>query len=264
MEEAQVTVKDVVEQAAPQGAVVETQVDMPQVNVEVPDSDPATAKRSALAAFASSLLCPLTKEDFYDTDRLSKLVLPDATTKKVDIHLLNVRKLIKYIDCGGRMIQRKELEKQQPDLFCSEEMTTELLKEAANDDVTRSDTCMFPGIIALSYAWNEVDNPDPDGQRSAAGTRTPCCRGGARWVTRVCVPACAELQALLPVLAWYLSERAFRRKKSDSLSRGMGRGTHEAGIFIVCCLCYSNQSCVIRTKLQGSCLLTLTTFLCLC
>ena len=61
---------------------------------------------------ASGLLAPLAASDYEDTRRLAALFLPTATA---DIRLLNARKLVEYIDGGGCMKIRQELEAERPE-----------------------------------------------------------------------------------------------------------------------------------------------------
>lgn len=59
------------------------------------------------------------------------------------------------------MKRRQELEAENPDLFCSEEMTKKLLLDL-DKRPSRKDLVFFPGIVTLSYAWLDANHPDPN------------------------------------------------------------------------------------------------------
>jgi hypothetical protein len=151
---------------------------------------------------------PLESHHFHKADRLGALVLPsqgmlvlppdsratgdvaflsltgkNLTTEAADIRLLSARKLIEHIDDGGRMERRQALEEAGTDIFLDTEELTLLLPEVETRDHNR---CTFSGIVALSYAWVTPEDPDPDR---------------------------AQLTALLPVLAWFMCERARRKSR---------------------------------------------------
>ena len=77
---------------------------------------PNPARQAGLterAREAADLTEPLVAAHFHGQGRLAALVLGpagDATTAGADIRLLSARKLVKYIDGGGRLAIRQTLE----------------------------------------------------------------------------------------------------------------------------------------------------------
>ena len=130
-----------------------------------PKSEPAEDSRKRRATLDAA--APLLAHHFRGPDRLGALVLApsaDASTAGADIRLLSARKLVEYIDGGGRMEIRQALEAKGADVFLDAETTRKLLPELETKDSKR---CTFPGVAALSYAWERADNPDPEGKQLA-------------------------------------------------------------------------------------------------
>ena len=153
---------------------------------------------------------PLAAPHFRHGRRIAALVLPataEPTTASADIRLLSARKLIAYIDGGGRMAIRQSLEDGWHRRLlrrCDGAGTT----SRARDEGRQKRRCTCWGVVALSYAW--VTPADPDPER-------------------------AQLLGLRPVLLWWMCERA-RRKLGGY--RGLCRRpdatiqTPDFGIFI--------------------------------
>ena len=129
-------------------------------------------------------------EHFHHTRRLQILLLPQESqqdaaaagrvrAKPADIRLLSARKLISYIDGGGRMVIRQRLEAERPDIFLKARTVLALMPELERA------AAQFPSVVSLSYAW--VSPADPDPER-------------------------AQLLALRNLLVWYLCERARQRR----------------------------------------------------
>ena len=141
----------------------------------------------------ASLDQPLSPVHFKTVNRLRLLLLPQGKNSAADIRLVSARKLVAYIDSGGRMLRRQQLEKEQPELFVDESTLRGMLPELESTRfatapektlLTDPGMCIFSPMCVLSYAWVSIDDPDPDG---------------------------AQLQQLRPVLVWYLCERARRK-----------------------------------------------------
>ena len=158
--------------------------------------------RLDLDEFAASLVAeqveqPLRAPHFREQGRLTLLVLggaaggdstaSGATTAGADIRLLSARKLVKHIDGGGKMQIRQVIEAAGTDVFLDAATVRGLLPELETKDLG---SCTFSGVVALSYAW--VTPADPDPQR-------------------------AQLQALRPVLVWWMCERARRKLGTKAL-----------------------------------------------
>ena len=126
----------------------------------------------------------------------------DATTAGADIRLLSARKLVAYIDGGGKMAIRQALEAAGKDVFLDAATVRGLMPELETKDDGR---CTFSGVVALSYAWVTPENPDP--QR-------------------------AQLQALRPVLVWWMCERARRKTVKYSGQADATMQTADFGVFI--------------------------------
>ena len=144
------------------------------------------------------LLAPMLASDFHSRHRLSALVMPlkhpiSAAPEAPDIRLLSARKLIRYIDDGGRMRRRQQLEADGADLFLDEGTVRLILPEL---ETTHTYKPTWPGVTALSYAWVRTNDPDPDRK---------------------------QLLQLRPVLVYYLCERARRR---------LGNEVTDFGVFI--------------------------------
>ena len=149
---------------------------------------------------------PLMAPHFRGQGRLALLVLGpaagDATTAGADIRLLSARKLVAHIDGGGKMEIRQALEAAGTDVFLDAATVRGLLPELEKKDRYR---CTFSGVAALSYAW--VTPADPDPQR-------------------------AQLQALRPVLVWWMCERARRKRGYDIGEPDATIQTADFGVFI--------------------------------
>ena len=127
---------------------------------------------------------PLLMPHFHKQDRVAALVLPrsvEETTTSADIRLLSARKLVAYIDGGGRMSIRQKLEAAGTDLYVDAATVRKLLPELETKD---DECCTFSSVVALSYAW--VTPADPDPER-------------------------AQLLQLRNVLVWWICERARRK-----------------------------------------------------
>jgi len=72
------------------------------------------------------------------------------------MRLLDARKLIAYIDGGGIMQRRQELEAQGIDVFADGEAVRGTMAQSKG---------RFAGMIAVSYAWIRIDQPDPEGEQ---------------------------------------------------------------------------------------------------
>ena len=165
----------------------------------------------AAALVAEQVEQPLQASHFREQGRLTLLVLgtaggdstaSGATTAGADIRLLSAHKLIAHIDDGGQMVARQKLEATATDVFADAATVRAVLKELETRDDKR---CTFSGVTALSYAWVRLKDPDP--QR-------------------------AQLEALRPVLVWYMCERA-RRKRGHGRWRGDATmQTADFGIFM--------------------------------
>ena len=149
---------------------------------------------------------------FHGRGRLAALVLgpaDDATTAGADIRLLSARKLVAYIDGGGRLAIRQTLEAAGKDIFLDAATVRGLLPELETKD--RQDSirhCTFSGVVALSYAWVRADDPDPAG---------------------------AQLAQLRPVLVWWMCERARRKLGYEPTHIGKPDATIQTadfGVFI--------------------------------
>ena len=171
---------------------------------------PNPARQAGLteaAREAADLTEPLAATHFHDRARLAALVLGpagDATTADADIRLLSARKLVAYIDGGGRLAIRQTLEAEGKDIFLDRETARALLPELETKDMFR---CTFSGVVALSYAWVRADDPDPEG---------------------------AQLAQLRPVLVWWMCERARRKtvKYSKHQKPDATIQTADFGVFI--------------------------------
>lgn len=176
---------------------------------------------SAKAAWAVDLsidpMSPLMVHNFHYMGRMACLLLPQGDADVPDIRLLDARKLIEYIDSGGKMVIRQTLEAERPDIFLTDTVVRSFLGElevgnepnsnqkemlaklSASSEQFKSagiksiplNCCTFPPVTGLSYAWVRPDNPDPTGE---------------------------QLKSLRPVLAWYMCERARRKLGGPGLS----------------------------------------------
>jgi hypothetical protein len=133
------------------------------------------------------------------TDELSRLLLSSAGATP-HIRLLSARKLVEYIDGGGVMVRRQQLEREHPDIFLGDDVVRALLPELEQSQSHQGHMCTFPGITALSYAWVQEGDPDPAGD---------------------------QLRALRPVLVWYMCERA--RQK---LTKYLKLAVVDFGVFV--------------------------------
>jgi len=148
---------------------------------------------------------PLMAPHFHGQSRLALLVLGLAggdSTAGADIRLLSARKLVAHIDGGGKMEIRQTLEAAGADVFLDAATVRGLLPELETKD---EDRCTFSGVVALSYAW--VSPADPDPQR-------------------------AQLQALRPVLVWWMCERARRKTVNYGHGTDATMQTADFGVFI--------------------------------
>ena len=147
---------------------------------------------------------PLQAHHFHGHDRLAALVLVPAggdSTAGADIRLLSARKLVKYIDGGGKMLSRQEIEAAGTDLYLDAATVHGLVPEL---ETTEDGRCTFSGVVALSYAWVTPADPDPNR---------------------------AQLAQLKPVLVWWMCERA-RRKIKYVDGHGVQLKTPDFGVFI--------------------------------
>ena len=99
--------------------------------------------------------------------RIAALVLGpagEATTAGADIRLLSARKLVEYIDGGGRMTIRQTLEAAGKDIFLDAATVRGLLPELETEDGMR---CKFSGVAALELRVVRADDPDPEGAQLA-------------------------------------------------------------------------------------------------
>ena len=169
---------------------------------------PNPARQAGLteaAREAADLTEPLAATHFHDRARLAALVLGpagDATTADADIRLLSARKLVKYIDGGGKMLSRQELEAAGTDLYLDAATVHGLVPEL---ETTEDGRCTFSGVVALSYARESLQDPDP--QRT-------------------------QLQSLRPVLVWWMSERARRKLGYTGMYPDAAIKTADFGVFV--------------------------------
>ena len=110
--------------------------------------DPNPARQAGLterAREAADLTEPLVAAHFHGQGRLAALVLgpaDDATTSGADIRLLSARKLVAYIDSGGRLEIRQTLEASGKDIFLDRKTARALLPELETKD---GYVCTFSG-----------------------------------------------------------------------------------------------------------------------
>lgn len=141
---------------------------------------------------------PLKALDYLGIDSMKQLVLSQNGNPPL-IRLLDARELLYYFAEGGGIRRRQYMERLHPEVFCSQEFVEKLLADFAIDleqkdrglsreHPVREQFYQFPGIVALSYAriGADADLPDPDGPD----------------------PEGEQVKMLLPVLEWYMSERA--------------------------------------------------------
>uniref|UniRef100_A0A0G4FNM7 Uncharacterized protein n=1 Tax=Chromera velia CCMP2878 TaxID=1169474 RepID=A0A0G4FNM7_9ALVE len=99
-----------------------------------------------------------TPEKFKSLAALSALVQGDV------VGLLDVELLVRYLESGGRLLPRRDLENQYPDLYFTDakalEASLPLSVAEADGDYKESD---FVAICCLSYGWLGSDHPDPHG-----------------------------------------------------------------------------------------------------
>ena len=124
---------------------------------------------------------PLVATHFHGQGRLAVLLLPRPDGGTADIRLLSARKLVKYIDGGGRMAIRQKLEAERPDLFVDAATVRKLLPELETKDDGNTPRCTFSSVVALSYACKPrpTARQPPPCEAASECMRTARCRGDA-------------------------------------------------------------------------------------